>query len=57
MNEHFMDNSPIYALLLAMICLSILDSCAYKEPTMIDPQKESCYEEVELPEKECILIA
>ena len=57
MNEHFMENSPIYALLLAMICLSILDSCAYKEPTMIDPQKESCYEEVELPEKECILIA
>jgi hypothetical protein len=57
MNQHFMDNSPLYALLLAMICLSILDSCVYKEPTIIEPPVESCINEVELPEKECILVA
>jgi len=56
-NEHFMNNSPVYAVLLILVCLSILDSCAYKEPNMIDPPEESCYDEVELPEKECILIA
>jgi hypothetical protein len=52
-----MDNSPLYALLLAMICLSILDSCVYKEPTIIEPPVESCINEIELPEKECILVA